>query len=163
MAKSKKNNPDPAADPVADVETKQQADPPADPGADVVTEPQSDPPADPGADPKTQWSTLAVAELLAEVPYSQLKRLAAAVGRVLGEHGFAVAVREVEKKNQPEPRERQTSRPVCPLHKKPMLAEKTEQFFTRYACQVEGCTERRKQPRPMNRHPASPEPDFSAR
>lgn len=158
MSKSKSKNPQP--DP-----PEQQPSPPTDPGADVTTEQQSNPPADP-ADPGAdtpERSTLAVAELLAEVPYSQLKRLAAAVGRVLGEHGFAAAVREVEKKNQPEPRERQTSRPVCPLHKKPMVAEKTEQFFTRYACQVEGCTERRKQPRPMNRHPASPEPDFSAR
>ena len=134
------------------------------------TKPENPLPVDPGADvPTLEESGGAgeqgglVSSILADVPYSQIKRLASAVGRVLGDHPLTTAVQEVERENQPEPRGRQTTAPVCPIHNKPMVAQKTEQFFTRYACPAAGCTERRKQPRPMKRHAGRPEPDFSAR
>ena len=144
---------------------KAQQPDPADPGADVTI----DPPEEEAAE-KTAVSTPEnVEDLLSALPAARLHMLTVYARRILApEHPLVKRLDEIDTKKQadepePEPRDRQTSRPICPIHKRPMTAEKTEQFFTRYRCTVDGCTERRKQPRPMQRHHREPEVDFSAR
>lgn len=58
-------------------------------------------------------------------------------------------------------------RPICQYHQVPMEAGRSEAFFTRYYCPVEGCNNMRKQPRPeaaaQMREKQFGDEDFSAR
>lgn len=59
-------------------------------------------------------------------------------------------LKQADQANEPE-RGRQTEdrRPICPYHHKPCTSQRSDNFFTRYKCNEDGCTFSTKVARPQ--------------